>query len=386
MFGAQGLSNLSRVARSNQSSLFPEEPDAALPGAADELFAVARRVSTPADIAARLGLAPATVAKWEAEGRPPPAYEDDLRRITGRPPGPGREEDRYYTKPEVARLCLDLFAEKTAAAGADLGKYVFVEPAAGDGAFYGLLPPSRRIGIDLAPGGPLRAEMIKTDFLRWRPPPGNYLAVGNPPFGLRGHLALLFLNRCALFADAIGFILPQLFASDGKGAPRKRAAGCQLLHTAALPDRSFVRPDGAEADISAVFQVWAGAALAPETAESPPSCRTYLDIYSVSDGGTPDTTRTRDKIGLCALYLPSTCYRGMRVYRDFEDLPERRGYGVIVKKERAGVIAALVGADWEAAAFRSTNGALNLRRSLIAEVAVRAGFTDPSPNPWRAGG
>ena len=38
------------------------------------------------------------------------------------------------------------------------------------------------------------------------------------------------LNHSNKFSDYVCFILPQLFESDGKGVPRKRVKGFNLLH------------------------------------------------------------------------------------------------------------------------------------------------------------
>ena len=57
---------------------------------------------------------------------------------------------RFYTKPEVARACWQVFARTTGQLGMDLRAYWFVEPAAGCGCFWQLLPQERRTGIDLA--------------------------------------------------------------------------------------------------------------------------------------------------------------------------------------------------------------------------------------------
>ena len=40
---------------------------------------------------------------------------------------------------------------------------------------------------------------------------GKYIVIGNPPFGLRGNLALRFMNHSYDFADVIAFILPRIY-------------------------------------------------------------------------------------------------------------------------------------------------------------------------------
>jgi hypothetical protein len=45
-------------------------------------------------------------------------------------------------------------------------------------------------------------------------------------------LALRFINHSNNFhAEYVCFILPQLFESDGKGVPRKRVKGFNLIHS-----------------------------------------------------------------------------------------------------------------------------------------------------------
>ena len=72
----------------------------------------------------------------------------------------------------------------------------------------------------------------------------------------------------------------------------------------------------------------------------------------------------------CDLYLPSTCYGKdkMRAYTRFEDLPYRRGYGVCFSNPKP---SNGVPANWHEVAFRSTNGAYNLRKSLIVRAFDR---------------
>lgn len=103
-------------------------------------------------------------------------------------------------------------------------EYLFVDPSAGDGVFYDMLPKDRRMGVEIVPG---RAEFHCSDYLKWRPP-GKQEAiavVGNPPFGYRAWLALAFVKHSAEFADYIGMILPMAFQSDGKGSPKFRVRG-----------------------------------------------------------------------------------------------------------------------------------------------------------------
>ena len=282
-------------------------------------------------------------------------------------------QDQFYTKREVARDCLRVFRQVAARHGYDLRRHTFVEPSAGEGGFVGQLPAARRIALDTDPQA---AGIHRADFLRWTPPPGKYAVIGNPPFGLRGHLALQFINHSSAFADLVGFILPPLFNSDGKGVPGKRVRGYQLAHTENLPDDSFQYPDGRDVSVSSIFQVWTQVNTDKIRRAAVRTCRRFIRVYSLSDGGTPASTRNKKMLYACDVYLPSTCYAGMRVYPSFESLPQRRGYGVKILRERRAIKKLFRDVDMEKVAFRSTNGALNLRKSLIESVVIGNGYHD----------
>src|SRR4051812_22745764 len=97
--------------------------------------------------------------------------------------------DQHNTLPEVAEYCWKSFQEFLVKDGARLSRYKIIEPGAGMGSFYNLLPKKQRIGIDLEKYQP---EYIRHDFLTWKPNIGDKpcVAIGNPPFGYRGWHAL----------------------------------------------------------------------------------------------------------------------------------------------------------------------------------------------------
>ena len=81
-------------------------------------------------------------------------------------------------------------------------------------------------------------------------------------------------------------------------------------------------------------------------------------------------------IGKCDVYLPSTTYNNMKAYSSFEELPHRRGYGVVIYKEKNKIKDLLMKADWEKIAFYSSNSAINLRTSLIEDTVIKNGYID----------
>ena len=355
----------------------------------EQLFRRALRNFPPRAIAAKLGLNVNTVHRWIEQRRVPESYRGDFTRLLGLQyeGGSARDKDQFFTRPEIAARCFQKFCEVAEKLEVDLRDYHFIEPSAGDGGFYRLLPPRRRIGIDVDPqpgktGKPLGNGFIKQDYLTWQPKkPGRYAVIGNPPFGLRGHLALQFINHSRKFADLVGFILPQLFASDGKGVPGKRVRDYFLAYTEKLPDDAFVYPDGRAVKVTAIFQVWSQTGANKIQKTKPANRRTcseFISVYSLSDGGTPASTRNKNMLYACDIYMPSTCFSGMTLYDNFESLPHRRGYGVVIHKKKKDILRLMKNTDWKKAAFLSTNGALNLRSSLIEKVVTEGGFCDRS--------
>jgi hypothetical protein len=113
--------------------------------------------------------------------------------------------DQFYTKDSVAQKCLGNLQ-----AAVDLKSYnAILEPSAGRGSFYKLLPKGRREGIDLEPK---YRGVKKGDYLKYKPKDNKkYLVVGNPPFGRVSSMAIKFFNKSATFADVIAFIVPRTF-------------------------------------------------------------------------------------------------------------------------------------------------------------------------------
>ena len=152
--------------------------------------------------------------------------------------------DQFYTNCDVAKTCLDMlsFAEYD----------LVLEPSAGDGAFFNLLPKEKRRGVDLAPA---HAEILKQDFFDFEPDIQlRYCVVGNPPFGKNSSLAVRFFNHAATFAHKIAFVLPRTF--------RKPSIINRLDHQfhlekeLILPLESFRLPTGISYSVPTVFQIW----------------------------------------------------------------------------------------------------------------------------------
>ena len=115
--------------------------------------------------------------------------------------------DQFYTKMEIAKQCWKTLQNKVNINEINW----FIEPSAGTGNFYKLLPKDKRRGIDLDPKYP---GVMQMDYLTldmsglYQDGIDKYLVIGNPPFGKISSLAVKFFNKSAEYAEVIAFIVP----------------------------------------------------------------------------------------------------------------------------------------------------------------------------------
>jgi hypothetical protein len=305
-----------------------------------------------------------TIERWKKLKKIPKQYYFDLCRIDNIPINYSefseKDKDQFYTSVEDAKKCILISKTIVEKFGDNFDNYNFIEPSAGNGSFFNLLPQDKVVGIDIEPK---LDQIIEGDFLKWYPETNNNLTIGNPPFGLRGNLALKFINRAAKFSEYVCFILPQLFDSNGKGSCKKRVRGLNLIHTENIGSTYFL-PNGDEVIVNAIFQIWS---KRHKIDENEVDISEYVKIFSLSDGGTPGSTRNKDMLDMCDFYLPSTCFGvdKVKIYNDFESLPQRRGYGLKVVDGNERIAKIITEIEWSNVAFTSTNGAYNLRFDLI---------------------
>jgi N6-adenosine-specific RNA methylase IME4 len=158
--------------------------------------------------------------------------------------------DRFFTKRPLARRLYD--TTKAMIAEHQIEFDCWLEPAAGDGAFFDLLPPEIRLGIDLDPSDV--EGVIKHDFFSYGAFGSRvYGTIGNPPFGKNANLAIKFFNRCAPISSFIAFILPRTFKKDS--VINKLDENFHLEYEELLSDGSF-EIDGQDKSVPTVFQIW----------------------------------------------------------------------------------------------------------------------------------
>jgi hypothetical protein len=327
------------------------------------------------EIAKEINVAIGTVKRWTELKQVPKSYTFELLKLGNIDIDYSKfsykEKDQFFTPSATAEYCYAKCVEVITGYNdsvTDLCNYTFIEPSAGNGSFLKILPSDRRIGLDIEPRFD---EIIRQDYLDWSPHPHpsgdkKYVVIGNPPFGLRGQMALKFINHSIKFADYVCFILPQLFESDGKGVPRKRITGLNLLHSEKL-DTCFESPDGKNISVQCIFQIWSKFHTNDEYIINT-SDNEIMKIYSLSDGGTPSTTRNKKMCHKCDVYIPSTCFgkENMRYYESFDTLPRKKGYGIVFLKDKEDNIKKFKDIDWSDIAFLSTNSAYNIRSSQIS--------------------
>jgi hypothetical protein len=161
--------------------------------------------------------------------------------------------DKFYTKPNIAKLCTNALKKHIKINAADL----IIEPSAGNGAFIGEL---KRLTCDhrLYDIEPENEEIIKQDFLLfdYSLDKKNYSkihVIGNPPFGRQSSVAIRFIKKSCEFCDDCSFILPKSFKKNS--LKRAFPPNFHLVYETDLPSNSFL-VDGVEHDVPCVFQIW----------------------------------------------------------------------------------------------------------------------------------
>lgn len=161
--------------------------------------------------------------------------------------------DKFYTKPNIAKLCTNALKKHIKIDATDL----IIEPSAGNGAFIGELKKltCEHRFYDIEPD---HQEIIKQDFLEFdysedRKNYSKIHVIGNPPFGRQSSVAIRFIKKSCEFCDDCSFILPKSFKKNS--LKRAFPPNCHLVYEIDLPSNSFL-VDGVEHDVPCVFQIW----------------------------------------------------------------------------------------------------------------------------------
>ncbi|MCB1358668.1 MAG: hypothetical protein KDK53_19980 [Maritimibacter sp.] len=204
------------------------------------------------------------------------------------------DNDPFFTNPARAKMLAARVLEF--APHTDL----FLEPAAGDGAFLQYLP-TPAIGIDIDP----RAEgILKADFFEWRAPSWakSIAVITNPPFGHAGNRAVEYYNHAATMAETIAMILP---ASFRKASMLSRLdPRFELVEELDLPDEPF-RRDGEIHRVNVVFQIWRRTGIERPAPLKPTTHRDFEFVRSIDEADFA-VRRVGARAG-AILDIPPTC-------------------------------------------------------------------------------
>jgi predicted RNA methylase len=169
---------------------------------------------------------------------------------------------QFYTKPEVAKKCYDLVVSFLQ----NINKIQFIEPSAGTGSFFNLLPNKyiqynknkykTRLGFDI---DPKEKQIEKKDFLNdylnvnILLPKIRVVIIGNPPFGNRSSLAIKFFNKAIRYGDTVAFIVPLQFKKWS--VQSKLNKEFKLIKELLLDKNSFTF-NNKDYGVRCVFQIW----------------------------------------------------------------------------------------------------------------------------------
>jgi hypothetical protein len=279
--------------------------------------------------------------------------------------------DQFFTNDRIADKYYTSFITYLLSQNKKIDDFSFIEPSAGSGSFFNLLPTGS-IGLDVCPLG---EGIIKQDFLSWKPDDSkkSIIFIGNPPFGYRGWLALSFMNHAAKFAEYIAFILPMSFQSEGKGSPKNRVKGMTLVHSEIVETDSFHEPDGKIRKVNALWQIWKKGS--PDESEQSPRCSSWVDLFTV------DLRKERlcgqKKIDFADFFLQRTFYNTPpSLVKSFSEVRYVCGYGLIIKKNKDDVIDALNSVDWTSYSNLAAHNCRHISMYHIEKALTDKGFVD----------
>lgn len=280
--------------------------------------------------------------------------------------------DQFFTHPDIAQQCWDSLLSYMASERLDDKNYKFIEPSAGLGAFYDLLPKQRRIAVDV---DNFREDYVNAEFLSWQPAKSksSYACIGNPPFGYRAWLALAFLNHAAKFSDLVGFILPMSFQSRGKSNVQDRVKGLHLVHSSALPSNSFIDINGKSLKVNALWQIWSRVGDAKTVKEK--TCDQFIDLFTV------DMRKERlcgqARLHEADFFLQRTFYTDPpTLVKTFDQVKYVCGYGIAIKKDKKRVTQLLKNADWKKHSNLASHNCRHISMCHIRAALTDAGLCD----------
>lgn len=155
-----------------------------------------------------------------------------------------KAHDQFFTTIDVAEECVDAVLRFVRP------NSLMVEPSAGEGAFFCLLPGDR-IGYD--PHSTCPGVIPENFFEIDLPEDRDIVVIGNPPFGRQCKLAIAFFNHAARRARIIAFIMPMSIRKAA--AQNKLDLNYHPVFEKVLQKNAFTFM-GKPYHVPTVFQIW----------------------------------------------------------------------------------------------------------------------------------
>ena len=273
--------------------------------------------------------------------------------------------DQFYTKSEVASACWKHFTDTLSTLNRSPSDLFFVEPSAGTGAFYKLLPSDRRLGIDLVPRC---ADVKSQDFFKVTDlpfSPRDTAIIGNPPFGKRGKLAIAFFNYAACLADIVAFIVPINFR---KFTVHKHLdASMRFISKLPLPRDAFHLKTGKSYSVNTEFQIWTRLASAHhDMREYKPLPIRHHDFQIWQYNNTPDALKVFQNPFDFA--VPCQGWQDYSRRETDEKQCERNKQWMLLKAQNPTVLARLMKFDYERLAQECATAVPGFRKGDLVKV------------------
>lgn len=283
--------------------------------------------------------------------------------------------DQFFTNKEVAISLYSKTIDIISKYEENIDDFFWIEPSVGDGVFYDLFPPNKRIGVDIAPQ---KKEFIKSDFLEYSLPDCRSIVMGNPPFGHRGVMALEFINHSQK-ADYVCFILPMFFNSKGKGSVKYRVKGFNLIYSENLPSNTFYSYTTKKVkEVKCVFQIWSKYHKVENNEFSWYNNKDKEPFSDVVKVVTVSLAKKRE----CGkkwifeekadFYLSSTFFDNIEPVYSFDDVKYKSGIAIIMTTQnqeiRDRIANIITTADWRVYATLATNSCYHLGKSNVFQL------------------
>jgi hypothetical protein len=283
--------------------------------------------------------------------------------------------DKYFINKELAQNIFAKTQEIVSKYEKNIDNYSWLEPSVGEGCLYDLLPENKRIGIDIEP---LRSDIIKSDYLKYKLPDEKLIVIGNPPLGYRGVMALNFINH-SQNSEYVCFILLMFFESKGKGLVKYRVCGFNLIHSERLPKNSFYIPTAQKTiDVKCVFQIWnknhksENEEFSWYNNKNKESFGDFVKVFTVSLAKNRECGKKWIFQQKADFYISSTFHDKISVVYNFEEVKYKSGVAVIFTTENEQIKNTIKNiletADWKKYTSLATNSCYHIGKSNIFQV------------------